>query len=86
MNATTTCAYSNPVAFDGSIPSSTLDEFAFASSTCTTIQATSTENITFPTSMEVRDPAVIFGLSLVIFLLASIVFFGMFFGKHAQHD
>lgn len=86
MNATTTCSFSNPVQFDGSAPASSLDYFQFASSTCETIQATSSESITFPSSMVVRDDGVIFGLGIIIFLLAGIFFFGMFFGKHAQHD
>lgn len=87
MNATTTCAYSNPVMYNGDTPTNSLDFFQFASSTCETIQATSSPmEITFPSSMEVKDTGVIFGISLLIFLVAGIFFFGMFFGKHAQHD
>jgi hypothetical protein len=45
MIATTTCNFSNPVLFDGSVPSSTSDIFNFASSSCVEETASSTDQL-----------------------------------------
>lgn len=81
--ATTTCGYYNPVGTDGiTPPASPIDTFAFASSTCITVsdQATSSPAEVY------RDDNIVFGLGVIILLLGCMVFFNMFFGKHAQHD
>jgi len=80
--ATTTCAYSSPVQFDGTPPASSLDYFAFASSTCITLSddpATSTTEFSFVPDPEnplfVQDSgSVVFGLALILFVVSVAVF------------
>jgi len=45
MNSTTTCAFTNPVLYDGSSVSSSSENFAFNTLTCSTEYATSSGQI-----------------------------------------
>jgi len=74
--ATTTCAYSNPVQFDGSAPGSSLDYFQFASSTCITVSppASTTVELLYGSSAEnplitADSGSIVFGLGLILFVL-----------------
>jgi len=89
--ATTTCAYSSPVQFDGTPPASSLDYFAFASSTCITLSddpATSTTEFSFVPDPEnplfVQDSgSVVFGLALILFVLIFATL-GLVFGSRRR--
>lgn len=90
--ATTTCAFTNPVQFDGSSPAGSLDYFQFASSTCITLSddpATSTIELSVESSAEnpliVQDSgSVIFGLALILFVVCVAVLGLVFPSKRKQ--
>lgn len=85
--ATTTCAYSNPVQFDGTSPGSSLDFFDFASSTCITISdnVVSSTTVVLDRGSSSENPLIIqdsgsliFGVALILFVLTFAVLGSVF--------